>query len=133
MNNLSRYGIPNTNPCKDYVDRLEPGSRYTPPRKIPPPRFSVATLFRFVARFARVGILNSRPDGLHEVLVSVYLFFVIFLFCGQFSCGHISCGKFFLVIFFFFFFCGEVFLGYITIELAIYRCLENRFLVVPVI
>ena len=33
------------------------GSRYTPPREIfPPPRFSVATLFRFVARFALVRI-----------------------------------------------------------------------------
>ena len=32
---------------------------------------SVATLSRFVARFARVGILNSRTGGSREVLVSV--------------------------------------------------------------
>ena len=31
----------------------------------------VAKLFRFVTRFARVGILNSRPGGSREVLVSV--------------------------------------------------------------
>ena len=40
----------------------------------------VATLFRLVARFANVGIHNSRPDRTLEVLVSVSdSFLAIFL------------------------------------------------------
>ena len=41
--------------------------------------------FRFVFRFARVGILNSKPVVLVRFLISVSEF----LF-GQFSCGDIS-------------------------------------------
>ena len=35
----------------------------------------VTTMFRFLFRFARVGILSSRPVGSREVLVSVSEFF----------------------------------------------------------
>ena len=47
-----------------------------PPKKKMQLRFSVATLFRFVAHFAHVGILNSRPGCSREVLVSVSDFFL---------------------------------------------------------
>ena len=44
----------------------------------------LATFFRLIACFARVGMLNSRPGGSSEVLVGVS-------FCGQFFFGHIAC------------------------------------------
>ena len=40
------------------------GSKYTPPRKIPHPRFSVATLIRFVACFTRVKTEDSNRNRL---------------------------------------------------------------------
>ena len=46
----------------------------------------VATLFRFVARFAHVGILKTRPGGSCELLVSVSESgFPFYFFCVQFS------------------------------------------------
>ena len=53
----------------------------------------VATLFRFVARFASVGILNSRPGGSREVLVSVsesvFPISSIFLTVALFLCSYV--------------------------------------------
>ena len=56
----------------------------------------VATLFRSAARFARVGILNSRPDGSRVVLVSVAEFFVCFIF---YFVGNLPVGIFLMGIF----------------------------------
>ena len=51
----------------------------------------VAKLFWLVARFVRVGILNSRPDGSREVLVSVseshFPFYSILLTLALFLCS----------------------------------------------
>ena len=62
------------------------GSRYTPPRKIPtPPRFFVATLFRFVPRFARVRIEDSSRNR----FASTAYFAKPGTFQGEFSVGGI--------------------------------------------
>ena len=53
----------------------------------------VAKLFQFVARFTCVGILNSRPGGSREVLVSVsessLPFYSILLTLALFLCSFI--------------------------------------------
>ena len=50
-------------------------------------------MFRFIARFARVGILNSRPGGSREVLVSVsgsnFPFYSILLTLALFFCSYV--------------------------------------------
>ena len=51
----------------------------------------VATLFRFVACFAFVGILNSRPSGSREILLSVSEFS---FFIGNFPMGTFLVGIF---------------------------------------
>ena len=62
--------------------------------------FYVATLFRFVARFARVGILNSRPGGSHEVLVNVselgFPFYSILLTVALLLCSYVVSIYFYL-------------------------------------
>ena len=59
----------------------------------------MARLFRFVAGFARVGILNSRPGGSREVLVSVsesgFPFYSILLTVALFLCSF-NCFNLFL-------------------------------------
>ena len=56
----------------------------------------VATLFQFVVHFARVGILNSRPGGSREVLVSDSECFVGF--CGNFLVGIFLVGIFMVLV-----------------------------------
>merc|ERR1719154_1056403 len=48
------------------------------------------TLFLFVSSFTRVEILNSRPGGSREVLVSVFEFFYV----GNFAVGIFFVGIF---------------------------------------
>ena len=57
-------------------------------------------MLRLVARFAGVGILNSRPDGSREVLVSVSdSFFVLFFFVGNLPEGIFVVGIFLVTVF----------------------------------
>ena len=57
-------------------------------------------LFRFVARFARVGILNSRPGGSREVVVSVselgFPFYSILLTVAMSLCSYVVSIYFYL-------------------------------------
>ena len=73
-----------------------------PVRKIPARKFPTATLFWFVARFARLGILNSRPGGSREVLVSVSesgsTFYSILLTVALFLCSYVASVYFYLII-----------------------------------